>query len=85
MYREGVVNNLLVGIQAFKTVCGILNAGGMPLQMPSDGAFSIFYRGCKQSNLSTHTAFVGFSSAKVIVFVQTLSIAALFLLNFNFL
>ena len=36
--------------------------------MPSDGAFSIFYRGCKQSNLSTYTALVGFSVAKVIVF-----------------
>ena len=36
--------------------------------MPSDGAFSIFYRGCKQSNLSTYTALAGFSVAKVIVF-----------------
>ena len=27
----------------------------LPLQMPSEGAFSIFYRGCKQSNLSTHS------------------------------
>ena len=36
-------------------MCGIIYAGEEPLQMPSEGAFSIFYRGCKQSNLSTHS------------------------------
>ena len=31
----------------------MLNAGEVPLQTPVERAFSIFYRGCKQSNLST--------------------------------
>ena len=39
------------------------------LQMPSDGAFSIFYRGCKQSNLSTWPLFGLSFGAKVMVFI----------------
>ena len=50
-----VVNNLV-----WQDLCLLWdkNAGDMPFTMPCNGLFSIFYRGCKQSNLST-TAFGG--------------------------
>lgn len=50
----GVVKNLFffinspVGTMWWDYLCRRI-----ALQMPSEGAFSIFYRGCKQSNLST--------------------------------
>ena len=69
-------------------MCGITYAGEVPFTNAPDGAFSIFYRGCKQSNLSTHSLIRPLSCTKVMVFVQIFSIVPLFLMcrrHFNLL